>query len=65
MMQTKKPWFLQSPWHTVTPAAEGSVGCDQSEEETLGMWRALLISLAVGFLGVWSPLGVLISRWVR
>jgi hypothetical protein len=65
MMETEKPWLRQSPWNAVTASGDGSEGRNGREEETLGMWRALLMGLAVGFLGFWGPVGVLIWRWVR
>lgn len=64
-METEKPWLRQSRWTAVTAPGGGSEGRDGREEATLGMWRALLMGLAVGFLGFWGPLGVLIWRWVR
>jgi hypothetical protein len=66
MMGTEKPWLRPSPWDAVTGSGDGSERRrDGSEVETLGLWRALLMGLGVGFLGFWGPLGVLIWRWVR
>jgi hypothetical protein len=62
MIETEQPSLWPSPPNGVRDASED---WDGSDAESLGIWRALLIGLAVDFLACWGPLGVLLWRWIR